>query len=190
MKRLFKFKYPKLTLLIIAIISAYFLFKNPEISSFFSNLGGSSYLGIFIAGFFFSFGFTTPFAIGFFLVANPENIFLASLIGGAGSVLADLLIYKMIRFSFLDEFNRLESTHPIKEFNKKIGRSMSHKIRIHLMYILAGIILASPLPDEVGVTMLAGLSHIKTTALTIISFILHSIGILVIILIGRSLILG
>ena len=188
MKRLFRFKYPKITILILAVIAAYYIFRNPEVSYFFSNLGELSYLGIFIAGFFFSFGFTAPLAISLFLLANPENILLAAIVGGTGALLADLSIYKIIKFSFMDEFNELENTHPIKKLNKIISNSISHKIKVYLMYFLAGIIIASPLPDEVGVTMLAGLSHIKAVTLSLISFVLNTLGILIIIFIGKSLI--
>jgi uncharacterized membrane protein YdjX (TVP38/TMEM64 family) len=47
------------------------------------------------------------------------------------------------------------------------------------MYAFAGILIASPLPDEAGVIMLAGLTKIKTWALAIISIILNTIGILI-----------
>ena len=83
----------------------------------------------------------------------------------------------------MDEFNRLEKGHPIKDLNKVIKHSFSHKIRVYLLYILAGIAISSPLPDEIGVTMLAGLSHIQMRTLAIISFILKSVGILVVLLI-------
>jgi len=50
-------------------------------------------------------------------------------------------------------------------------------IRHYLLYVFAGIILATPLPDEVGVSMLAGLTTIKPMKLAIIGFILHSAAI-------------
>src|SRR3989344_3887713 len=100
-KRLFRFKYPKITILIICILAAYYIFRDPSVQSYLSGLENFSYLGIFIAGFFFSFGFTTPFSIGFFLVSNPENILLAALIGGFGALIADFIIYKLIRLSFM-----------------------------------------------------------------------------------------
>ncbi|MEK6927679.1 MAG: hypothetical protein AABX11_04565 [Nanoarchaeota archaeon] len=183
MHRLFKFKYPKITLLIVISIAAYFLFNLPEVSEFFLKLNGLSYLGIFIAGLLFSFGFTTPLAIGIFIVSAPENILLAAIIGGFGAMLSDITIFKIIRFSFMDEFNRLEKTHPAKIINAEIKKEIPKKIRNYLLYFLAGLIIASPLPDEVGVTMLAGLSHIKTIYLAIIGLIFNTLGIFVMLLI-------
>lgn len=186
MKRLFRFRYPKITLLIILSVSAYFLFSNSNVQSFVHQAEGLSYLGIFIAGFLFSFGFTTPFAIGFFIIANPQNIYLAALIGGFGAMLADLTIFKIIRFSFMNEFNRLRKGVVIKDINKVLSSRLLSHIKVYLLYAFAGIIIASPLPDEVGVSMLAGLTKVKTRVLVIISFLMNSLGIFIMLVIGAG----
>ncbi len=183
MKKLFKFKYLKLALLIIAIISAYIIFTNPNAYDFLSALGFLSYFGVFIAGILFSFGFTAPYSVGFFLLYETENILLAGIIGGLGAMLADLTIFSIIRFSFMDEFNKLKKTRLIKKLSAITERNYIRQIKIYLAYIFAGIIIASPLPDEIGVTMLSGLTKIKPLTLSIISFILNTIGIIVLLLI-------
>ncbi|MCX6748916.1 MAG: hypothetical protein NT076_04900 [Candidatus Pacearchaeota archaeon] len=179
MKTLFKFKYPKLTLLAIFIILSYMLFSNPLISSFISQLDNLKYLGIFIAGLLIPFGFTAPISVGFFIVANPSNILLSAIIAGFGAMLGDLFIFNIIRFSFMNEFNKLENTHAAKKLNKIIEKDLGKKIKNYLLYIFAGIIIASPLPDELGVIMLAGLTKINQKILATTSFILHTLGILV-----------
>jgi len=186
MRGLFRFKYPKITLLIVFSVLAYILFSNASVQAFVSNFERFNYFGIFIAGILFSFGFTTPFAIGFFIVANPSNIYLAAVVGGFGALLSDLLIFKMIRFSFMDEFKRLEKTSAIKEINIILSSRFLSKVKIYFLYAFAGIVIASPLPDDLGVVMLAGLSKIKTRTLAVISFIMNSLGILVILLIGAG----
>lgn len=185
--RLFRFMhhfhYPKITLLIILIISSYYIFRNPQVNSFIASLNSWSYLGVFLAGMLFSFGFTTPFAIGFFIVLNPENIFLTGIIGGLGAMVTDLLILKFIRFSFMDEFDRLEHTPVIKKFIYLIENNLGHKISVYLMYIFTGVIMASPLPDEIGVIMLSGIKHINALVFSIATFILNTIGIILILMI-------
>lgn len=86
MKKWFKFQYPKLLIFILTILIAYILFKNPVIYNFLSSLGKLSYLGVFITGMLMAFGFTAPIAIGLFIVLTPQNILLASLIGGARGI--------------------------------------------------------------------------------------------------------
>lgn len=179
MKRLFRFKYPKILGIAIAIILAYFVFRNPVVENFVLNLGDLSYVGIFIAGMLFSFGFTSPFSTGFFIILNPSNILIAGIIGGVGAMVSDLLIFKFIRTSFADEFNRLKKEKISKRIESKIDKIAGNRMKIYLMYAFAGILIASPLPDEAGIIMLAGLTKIKTNILAIISFILNSVGILI-----------
>ena len=180
MKKLFKFKYPKIMLLLVMIILSYFIFKNPSISNYLSHLGGLGYLGIFIGGILFAFGFTAPFSVGLFISLNPSNIWIAGIIGGLGALISDLLIFKLIKFSFIDEFNRLRNTKTLKNIERLIQRSIGEKIKVYFMYALAGILIASPLPDEAGVIMLAGLTKINFKVLAIISFILNTLGIILI----------
>jgi hypothetical protein len=126
--KLLKFKYPKLLGFAFAIVLAYWIFSNQAVAGFFSGLGnGLGYVGAAIAGFFFSFGFTTPFSIGMFLTLAPKNIFLAAIIGGTGAMLADLLIFNFVRFSFMDEFKRLERTSVMREASRLIEYSLGQK---------------------------------------------------------------
>ena len=180
MKKLFKFKYPKILLLLVMIVLSYFIFRNPSISDYLSHLGNLGYFGIFLGGILFAFGFTAPFSVGLFISLNPSNIWLAGIIGGFGALISDLLIFKLIKFSFIDEFNRLRNTKTLKNIERLIQRSIGEKIKVYFMYALAGILIASPLPDEAGVIMLAGLTKINFKVLAIISFILNTLGIILI----------
>lgn len=179
MKRLFKFRYPKIAILILLMGVAYIIFSEPSIGNSVNSLGNYGYIGNLIAGILFSFGFTTPFAVGFFIVYNTDNILLTAIIGGIGALISDLLIFKIIKFSFMDEFKRLEKTERIQELNWLINYEFGHKIRNYLMYIFAGVVIASPLPDELGVIMLAGLTRIRLRSFMIISFLFNTIGIYV-----------
>jgi hypothetical protein len=184
MNRLFKFRYWKLTLLLIFSVLSYFIFSNSNVQDTVNHLNSLSYLGIFIAGLLFSFGFTTPFAIGFFFTIRPESILLAALVGGCGALISDLLIFKLIRFSFMDEFYRLEKTKIMSKVIHEFHHDFNKKIRVYLLYIFAGIIISSPLPDELGVSMLAGLTKISTPTLAIISLVMNTLGIMIMLFIS------
>jgi len=180
--KIFKFKYPKLTLLLICIFLAYYFFSNAEVREKIEAYGDLNYLGIFIAGLLFSFGFSTPFAVGFFVTAHPQNIFLAALIGGFGALLSDLFIYKIIKFSFMGEFHVLGHMKTAKKVKKFLKKHIPFRMGNYLLYVFSGIIIASPLPDELGVSLLAGLSHIKLPQLALISFIMNTLGIFIMLL--------
>jgi len=181
-KRLFNFKYPKIMLFVLAIVLAYILFGNPFIQDSISHLGALRYFGIFIAGVFFAFGFTAPFSIGFFITLNPSNIWIAGIIGGFGALVSDLIIFNTIRISFKDEFKRLRNSKSFVKIKVLINRSLNERVKVYLMYAFAGILIASPLPDEIGVTMLAGLTKISTKMLATISFFLNTLGIVILLM--------
>jgi hypothetical protein len=170
-------KYPKLLLLILVSIFTYYLFSTDYVQGYMSSLNGAGYVYAFIFGCLFTFGFSTPISIGFFLSYSPESVLLAALIGGFGAVITDLTIFKLIKFSFMDEFEKLKKEKAFIKLNDIFRIKMSEKIKLYLTFMFAGLIIASPLPDEIGVTMLAGLSKINTYKLAILSFIFNSIGI-------------
>ena len=182
--RWFKLHYPKLTILIIMIVFAYIIFSNPAVSSWISNLDSLGYIGVFIAGFFFSFGFSTPFAVGFFLSLSIGHPFLAAIIGGIGAMFGDLIIFNFIKLSFMKEFSRLEHEKLIRKAEKILGKEFHGKFRHYLLIICAGFIISSPLPDELGISLLAGLTHIRQNWLVVVSFIFNTLGILLLLFIS------
>jgi len=176
---LVNFKYPKLLGLILVIILAYITFSNSTINTLISELGGLSYLGVFIAGILFAFGFTAPIAAGFFITLNPSNIWIAGIIGGVGALISDVAIFRFVRFSFMDEFSRLKKTKAIKRTDKFLKNLLGNRIKSYLLYFIAAVFIASPLPDEAGVIMLAGLTKIKLSTIVKWGFILNTIGIII-----------
>jgi len=180
---IFKFRYPKLTLLAFSALLAYYIFTYAINQDSIQGINSLGYLGAFAAGVLFSFGFTTPFAIGIFITIGYDNIFLTAIVGGAGALLSDLLIFRIIKVSFMDEFKQLSKSPPFKVISNLIEKDLSKKIKIYLLYAMAGIIIASPLPDEVGVSLLAGLTTIRIEKLAIISFLMNTLGIFILLMI-------
>ncbi len=175
----FRYRYKKLTILILAVIASYFIFTNSGISSVITLSDELEYFGIFIAGILLSFGFSAPFATGFFLISSPESIIMAAIIASFGSLISDMLIFKFIKMSFMDEFHRLKKTTLIKELHSSMKNHIPSKIKIHVYYSIIGILIASPIPDEIGISLLAGMTKIKPLAMAVLSFVLHAIGIFI-----------
>jgi len=179
MKRLFKLKYPKILTLIEFALLAYIIFSDPFFAEYVKELHQYGYYSMFFFGSLFTFGFTTSFAIGYFITYTPANIWLAGLIGGMGAMIGDLVIFKFVKFSFEEEFKKIKREKITREVDHLIKRAVGRKIKHYLMYAFAGIIIASPLPDEAGVVMITGLTEIKPITLAIISFIFNTLGILI-----------
>lgn len=178
-RHLFKFRYPKVSLFIIMVILSFVVFRNGDVRAFISGLGNWGYFGVFVAGVFFSFGFSSPFSAGFFITLNPGNLWLYGILGGVGALTADLFIFYLVRFSFEDEFKRLERTALVKRVYHAIADSFGRKIKMYLLYTFAGFLIASPLPDEAGIMILAGLARIRVLTLALISICMNTLGILI-----------
>jgi hypothetical protein len=183
-KFFFKFKYPKLFLFLVCIILAYFFSLNVEFGNFFSNLGSWSYLGAFIAGLTFSFGFTSPFSAAIFLLLNPSNIFIAAIIGGLGAALGDFIIFKFIRIYFDKEFSKLKKEHVFILLKLSVRKEIPHKLWHFFLFALGGIFFALPvLPNELAVALFAGFSKMDAKEVALISFVFSALGIFLLLLV-------
>ena len=180
--RIYMEKYPKFLLLFITFLLAYFLFYGRNNLALHAFVISTGYLGIFIAGLMFSYGFTTAPAISLFLIlAESQNIYAATIIGGFGALLSDLIIFRFVRASFSDEIQKLSEEKLVVEINHRT----SSKFKKYFLPVLAGFIIASPLPDEIGVTLLAGIKSISTRLFTILSYASNTAGIFVILSVGN-----
>lgn len=186
-KKIFTIKYPKLILFCLSILIAYYLFSNPLIQNIISKIGALNYLGSFISGILISFGFSAPFAVGYFITSHTENIFLLAIAGGLGATIGDQFIFKIIKFSFMNEFARIKKINLMKKIRKIVYNNKSLLVKHYLIYTFAGILIATPLPDEIGVSMLAGLTTINAKKLAILSFILHTIFIFLMLYLGKAI---
>ncbi len=182
-KILSKIKYPKLLFLTFTFIVAYFMFTGREFSPFHNFLLNLGYFGTFLAGVFFSYGFTAAPATAILLIlSNEQNIFFTGFIAGLGALVSDLIIFKFIRYSFADEIRKLSQEKAINRINNEIPTLFKK----YFVPVLAGFIIAAPLPDEIGVSLLATSRTISTKFFTILSYALNTTGIFVILLIGST----
>ncbi|HLD10472.1 MAG TPA: hypothetical protein VJB89_00160 [Candidatus Nanoarchaeia archaeon] len=177
-------KYPKFVLLFFTFLVAYFIFLERNFLLFHDFLFSLGYFGVFFVGVFFSYGFTAGPATALLLIlAQEQNIFLVGFIAGFGALIGDLLIFKFIRYSFDDEIKKLSKERLIKSFNRGIPKL----VKKYIILVFAGFIIASPLPDEIGVSLLAAFSSFSIRFFLLFSYVLNTAGIFVILFIGTSI---
>lgn len=147
---------------------------------------GLSYLpAAILMGFLFSLTFTAAIATSVFILLSEttHNPYLIALLGGVGSIMANTIIYKFFKDELIADIEVLEP-----RYAKKIAHKIMHsKIFVGLIPYIAALSLASPLPDEIGIMLLAG-SNFKYTKFFLLSFGFHTIGILLVVLFGKSII--
>lgn len=173
-----------LTIIGISIVVAVTLVKTGALHSILASAQGWQFLGSFLAGIFFTSVFTAAPAVAAIselaVISDPLHV---ALIGALGSVVGDLLIYRFIQDRFSKHLLEATSDHT---FGKRIQQLLQLKLFRWLSFIVGIIIIASPLPDELGISLL-GFSQIKTTWFIPLTYVLNGIGIFVIGLLARAL---
>jgi len=188
----YQWKYRNLILLALSFVFAYYMLRNPQIISFVEGLGNFGYPAAFLLGMLFTYAFTAvPATVAIFSLGEILNPILIALIGAVGSVIGNYIIFKLVRDRLLKEINMLSKevknlTKPVsslffwEEMRIRIWRAISRS-NVWQMFVpvFAGFILASPLPDEVGVAIF-GAVKFNLEKFLIVSYLLHFVGILAI----------
>lgn len=135
------------------------------------NLVGNVVVSSFLAGIFF----TSVFSIAPSAVALSHidgSAYVISFWGALGALCGDLVLFYFIRDRFSNHL--LKSLKP--SFVKNIMNSFHLGFMKWLAPIVGALIIASPLPDELGLTLL-GISKTKVSILVPVAFIMNFIGI-------------
>ncbi len=183
-------EYPKLLCFLLSCVLAYILFRQGAFQEVVLALNGHGYISFFLGGILFSFGFTSPFAVAMFIAApTGPNPYLAALIAGFGACLSDLCIFGLARLSFTEELHRLRSTVILQRLHALFHhQSIPERVRQYILWSFAGLVIASPLPDEFGVVLLGGVTNIDSRWFGILCFTLNTAGILLILLASRTIV--
>lgn len=171
------FKYKHLTLLGVGIVIAILLSKVDALTSLLLSLGTFGYIGAFFAGTLFSSAFTVGTSIVvLFALGNILSPWELAMLGGLGAAVADFFIFRFVRNDLAQEiipiYNRLGGAY--------ITRVLNHKYLRWALPLVGAFIIASPFPDEIGVTLM-GFSRIKTHHFLLISFLCNALGIFILI---------
>lgn len=180
-------KYPKVLMMTGMVFLAFLLFQDEGVQSFFHRLDNLGYASAFFGGMLFAFGFGAPFGVAMLLtLANDVYVPIAAVIGGLGALTSDYLLFKFIRLTFQDEIDRFVGSKSFKMLDGLMRRRMPPRLVYYISLGVAGLVISSPLPDEFGVALMAGLTKIGTKTFAIICFSLNTVGILAVLMIGAA----
>lgn len=159
--------------LLISIATALFFSISGTIHEFVLSFGELSFLGIFLSGMFFTSIFTTAPAIillGQFAQTTP--IFILALLGGLGAVTGDYILFRLMKNRIKDDFEYILSFRKDNRFT----RIFDTRLFKFFVPSIGAMVIASPLPDEIGIAML-GLANVNPKTFLFISFLLNAAGI-------------
>jgi len=174
--------YKNTLLLVVSLIAFLFIAETPLIERFIQRFGELGYLGAFVVGAMFASVFTVaPATIILFEMANLLNPLEVAVIAGLGAMAGDYLIFRLFQDKIIVELKPLFKGF-IRPSIRKLFRTPYFS---WLIPFFGAIIIASPFPDEVGVSIL-GLSRIRRWQFLLITFILNATGIIFVVALARS----
>lgn len=132
------------------------------------------FLGSFLVGILWDSAFTVaPATVALVEIAHSGSPWLVALFGGLGALVGDLLLFRFVKDGLAEDIIYLT-----KKFHKAKLLAIFHsKVFQILTPALGAILIATPLPDELGVTLL-GLSKIRTLFFVPVSFVFNFLGII------------
>ncbi len=172
-----------LGIIVLSIVMAVILVKTGAFESLLTSTQGLKFIGSFIAGMFFVSVFTVaPATVALAEIAQSNSVFWVAFVGGIGALAGDLVIFRFIKDRLSEDFlyliKKSKSERLISVFKLKFFR--------WLIPFVGALIVASPLPDELGLAMM-GLSKMKMSLFIPVSFFLNFLGILAIGFIAKAL---
>jgi hypothetical protein len=177
-------KYPKLLLFIVSVIVVYFLFSGLLYELLHNALLFLGYFGTFLAGLLYPYSFTTAAGTAILLIlAKEQNILLAGIIASIGALISDIIIFFFVKYSFGNEVQTLSKESAVQTLSRLIPDSF----RAYLLATFACILIAAPLPTEIGILLMTSVKKISTKKFVVIVYILHVSAIFVILLLGNKI---
>lgn len=168
----------------ISAVVAIFLVGSDTVETLLTATRESRLIGSFFAGLFFTTVFTTaPAIVALGEIAQSGSVLATAAVGALGAVIGDIIIFLMVR-------DRL-SGHLAEHLKRNTGwlkfmilvRTRSFR---WLSFFIGGLIIASPIPDEVGISLM-GFSKVETRWFVPLSFAFNFTGILAIGAVAKSL---
>lgn len=169
-----RLKHKNLIILFLGLAAAFALSQNPAFRQFIPRLNQFGYLSTFLAGSLFASTFTV--AAGALIIASlaPSlNPFLLVITAALGAVATDFAIFRLVRRQAESHVSPIYHLFPHHHHLKKI---LHTRFFGWTLPVVGAIILASPLPDELGISLM-GLSEIKNRQFFLISYLSHTFGI-------------
>lgn len=171
-----------LAILGVSIAAAIIIVETHAVSMVLEYFHTDAAIASFFAGMFFTSVITTAPAIAVLGELGLEgNLFVVAVFGGLGAVLGDYFIFVFVRDRVSEDIAHLMTGKTLARYRALLRRRTFKRV----LPFIGGFIIASPLPDELGLALL-GMSHVRTSKFAIISFTFNALGIFLIGMVARS----
>lgn len=177
------YEYKHSTLAVLVIVLFILLLDSVILSTFFNTVESWGYVGGFVAGLLsVSFFTAAPAVILIIDLSTKYEPYLLALTIALGATIGDWIALK-----FYDEKVFTELRPLFKKFRVPgFVRLMRHRFTSWILFLAGAFIIATPIPDEVGLSLM-GISNFKRRYILFICFLLNILGTLTLILAARAL---
>ena len=170
-----------LLIIVLSIVIAIILVKTGILNELLISLQEWRFLGNILAGAFFVSIFTAvPAGVILFEAATVGSVWEVAFFGAIGALIGDLLIFRFVKNNLVESVKSLIS----QARRERIISIFELKIFRWVVPFIGALIVASPLPDEIGLAMM-GFAKMETKFFIPISFFLNFIGILILGLLAK-----
>ncbi|MEK7558823.1 MAG: hypothetical protein AAB521_00790, partial [Patescibacteria group bacterium] len=116
-------------------------------------------------------------AVVLLVLAEKLSPIEIGIIAGLGAVIGDFIIFKFVKDGLVEE---VEEVYEKIDHNNHLLKLLHTKYFSWMFPVFGAVIIMSPLPDEIGVSLM-GIGKIKTYQFLILSFVLNAAGIFLVI---------
>lgn len=174
-------KYENTAWLLVSLAVVYYLAQTPLLDATVTRAGELGYAGAFVVGIFFVSTFTVaPAALVLYHLAEHLHAVEVAVLAGLGAMLGDYVIFRYTKDRVFEELRPLAAKlqHP------KLSLLFKSPFFAWLMPVFGAALIASPLPDEVGIGLL-GLTKLRTWQFFALTFVLNAAGIFLVVSASR-----
>ena len=170
-----------LFVIVLSVIIAVLIAKSNVIMDILAASEELEYISIFIAGVFFTSAFTVaPATVALSQIVQVNHLATVLIIGTIGAVIGDLILFYFVKDHLSEDVKYMLKGRK----TKRLFLIFKHMRFRWLAQVVGAIIIASPLPDELGI-FLMGFSKLRLSKFIIISATFNFLGILIISLIRK-----
>lgn len=161
---------------LVSVLLAWFLISSGVFAHLLASTDVGKIFESFVVGIFFTSAFTlAPAAILLAGLSESISPWAVALFGALGAMCGDLILFLFIRDRLAEDIKGLFPKSAVRRFLNSFHLGFWK----WLSPILGALIIASPLPDEFGVSLL-GLSRVRLAVLLPVAFVMNFLGILAI----------
>jgi len=170
-------------IIFLSVVVAVILVKTDILIKILTSTKELELFGSFIAGIFFTSVFTTaPAIVTLGEIAQANSVLVTAFFGAMGALIGDLIIFRFVKDRFSAHLLELIKH---QRTGKEIRMLLKLKFFRWFTFLVGGLIIASPLPDELGISLF-GFSKMKVSWFILLSLVFNFIGILLIGFIARA----